>query len=57
MTDRFLITLHSTTFTYRIGKGEEITQEISLYTVFDIVSQVVVGVYGSLEYARQKKPS
>lgn len=37
MTDRFLITPHSTTLTYRIGEGEEITQEIPLYIVFDII--------------------
>ncbi|CTV25407.1 hypothetical protein [Escherichia coli] len=42
MTDRFLITPHSTTLTYRIGEGEEITQEI-------------VGIYGSLEEAQLKK--
>ena len=55
MTDRFLITPHSTTITYRIGEGEEITQEIPLHIVFDIVSQVVIGVYGSLEEAQLKK--
>jgi hypothetical protein len=51
----FLITPHSTTLTYRIGEGEEITQEIPLHIVFDIVSQVVIGVYGSLEEAQLKK--
>ncbi|EOV9593128.1 MULTISPECIES: hypothetical protein [Enterobacteriaceae] len=55
MTDRFLITPHSTTLTYRVGEGEEITQEINLYIVFDIFSQQVVGVYGSLEEAQLKK--
>ena len=55
MTDRFLITPHSTTFTYRIGEGEEITQEIPLYIVFDIISQEIVGIYGSLEEAQLKK--
>lgn len=55
MTDRFLITPHSTTLTYRVGEGEEITQEITLYIVFDIVPQEVVGVYGSLEKAQLKK--
>lgn len=55
MTDRFLITSHSTTLTYRIGEGEEITQEIPIHIVFDIVSQVVIGVYGSLEEAQLKK--
>ncbi|MBN9773366.1 hypothetical protein JJV77_08375 [Klebsiella pneumoniae] len=55
MTDRFLITPHSTTLTYRIGEGEEITQEIPLYIVFDIISQGIVGIYGSLEEAQLKK--
>ena len=55
MTDRFLITPHSTTLTYRVGEGEEITQEINLYIVFDIFSQQGVGVYGSLEEAQLKK--
>jgi len=55
MSDRFLITPHSTTLTYRIGEGEEITQEIPLHIVFDIVSQVVIGVYGSLEEAQLKR--
>ena len=54
MTDRFLITPHSTTLTYRIGEGEEITQEIPLY-MFDIISQEIVGIYGSLEEAQLKK--
>jgi hypothetical protein len=55
MTDRFLITPHSTTLTYRIWEGEEITQEIPLYIVFDIISQEIVGIYGSLEEAQLKK--
>ncbi|HEG1799149.1 hypothetical protein OSL43_13965 [Escherichia coli] len=55
MTDRFLITPHSTTLTYRIGEGEEITQEIPLYIVFDIISQEIVEIYGSLEEAQLKK--
>ena len=55
MTDRFLIIPHSTTLTYRIGEGEEITQEIPLYIVFDIISQKIVGIYGSLEEAQLKK--
>ncbi|HBS5566351.1 TPA: hypothetical protein MAJ91_005351, partial [Klebsiella pneumoniae] len=37
------------------GEGEEITQEIPLYIVFDIISQEIVGIYGSLEEAQLKK--
>jgi hypothetical protein len=53
MTDRFLITPHSTTLTYRIGEGGKSLRKSSSYRV-DIVSQVVIGVYGSLEEAQQK---
>ena len=55
MTDRFLITPHSTTLTYRIGEGEEITQEIPLYIVFDIISQEIVGILWFFRRSPAKK--
>jgi hypothetical protein len=54
MTDRFLITPHSTTLT---ESGRRKSLRNPLHIVFDIVSQVVIGVYGSLEEAQLKRPT
>lgn len=54
MKGRFLITPHNTVVTHKISDGKEITQELELFIVFDINSQVVVGIYGSLEEAQLK---
>jgi hypothetical protein len=43
MTDRFLITPHSTTLTYRIGEGEEITQEILFISCLILFLRLLLG--------------
>ncbi|EOA2964183.1 hypothetical protein ACHZHY_001732 [Yersinia enterocolitica] len=54
MTKRFLMTEHKTKVTHKISDGNEFTQELELFIVFDINSQVVIGIYSSLEEAQLK---